>query len=150
LVEVDEPVFCFSYDNKIAIKLARMFQSKGCVRGIENLELGLIYGFPTEAVKAYVRMQNGDKRSDELEKMSEFEKVYGRKKWAAYATYIARKNHPEDYKIAKKWYRYIAKEMPELDARIQEIQTNWIKREKISRYNQKRQLEINPTALKAK
>lgn len=90
-----------------------------------NRQLGILYGFPKEAVEEYVKAWSDPKVKslpDNLEKAIEFHKRHKGEYWESYVSYIIRKGHDEeDTQVAKRWADCVRNEFPELALKFEKF-----------------------------
>lgn len=97
---------------------------RGCFEPSTNGRLGILYGFPKEAVEEYVKAGSDPQIKvlpDSLESPNEFHKRNKDEYWEPYVSYVIRKGYDEeDTRVAKIWADNIRKEFPELACRYEE------------------------------
>lgn len=110
----------FSFDRKIVEKIEKCLDNEGRLTKEDHLILGNIYGFPKKAVEMFAN-EMGDKYIQPDFKSSDkliYVKETKNKPYYLYATYVGRKNHPEDFEVAKEWWLFTKKYYPEVDTEI--------------------------------
>ncbi len=127
ILKSKRPYFLFARNIETLDKMAYCFSGRvGHLDRKKHQMLGEIYNFPSEAVREYSRLMSKDmgrdfKWPEELEGVDDFNRKHGKEKWAAYASYVARVNRPEDYLTAKEWQKFVEEEVPELDVRFRKL-----------------------------
>lgn len=108
LIEIHDRVFLVASDKKTLDEFSTAWKSRETPSPVNDLIFGKAFGFPNEAVQAYVN--NPESLSSIIANMQHYQK----ENWIPYLSYSPRNKHPEDLRVAKRWAKIIKTDLPDI------------------------------------